>query len=172
MTKSAQPSNDNADICDSTFENILIPVNSGVTSDSIVELALKMAANYGATVHALYIVEMRSTPDQWDLVVERNEHEGEQAVEHVEERARSIDVEVIKRFRYGTLYEAIPAYVSDYGIDLVTMRVSAQSRLAKLIRPKSIVQKTLHRIDVPVLLLRTKDKLFAEHRGRENNEHC
>ena len=134
------------------YDRILVPTDGTAGSTCAVENGLELAAKYGATVHALYVVETDSSMGHLDPFVERREAEGEEAVEAVEERAAEYDVVVTKVFRYGTPHEQILDYVDDHDVDLVVMGTHARSGFDRLLDAGSVAERVVRGASVPVMV--------------------
>ncbi len=139
---------------DAVFSRILIPTDGTPSSDCAVENGLGIAAEYGATAHALYVVETSSSMGHVDFVVERQEATGEDAVEAVERRAEAFGVAVVKAFRYGVPHEQILDYADDYDIDLVVMGTHGRSGLGRFVKAGSVAERVVRAADVPVMVAR------------------
>lgn len=135
------------------FTHILIPTNEPSGSTCAVDIGLEIATRYEAAVHALYVVEMVSSIDQFDFVVERRETEGEVAVEAVEDRARRAGVSVQKAFRYGVPSDAILSYAADHDIELIVMGTHGRSGLRRLLNAGSVAERVVQEAEVPVLVV-------------------
>ena len=136
------------------FESILIATD-GSLSDAAIETALHFAANSEARVHVLYVVDTRSELGHWDIVVERRERAGEQAVEAVAARGEEFDVGVIKAFRYGTPHEATLAYAADHKIDLIVTESDRRTGLGRLVG-EDVPGKIYRHASRPVLTVRPR----------------
>jgi nucleotide-binding universal stress UspA family protein len=103
------------------FTQVLIPTDNGPGSETVLNTAFEIAATYGATIHALYVIDTRSELGHWDYVIDQRERQGEQAVETIATRGAEFDIEVVTHIRYGTPHDAICAYADDHDIDLIVM---------------------------------------------------
>ncbi|WP_227377393.1 universal stress protein [Haladaptatus halobius] len=134
------------------FSRILVPTDGTPSSACAVENGLGIAAEYGATVHALYVVETSSSMGHVDFVVERHEKAGEDAVDAVERRAVAFSVAVVKAFRYGVPDEQILDYADDHDIDLIVMGTHGRSGLGRFVKAGSVAERVVRDADIPVMV--------------------
>lgn len=139
----------------STFERVLVATDGRAESARVAELGLRLARVHDAAVHALYVVERRSSLGHLDPVVERREERGERAVEAVEARASEYGVPVVKAFRYGVPHEAIRRYAADHGIDIIVVGPVDASGLERLVTPKSVTERLVDGSPSPVVVAGT-----------------
>lgn len=135
-----------------TLEQVLVATDGKANSTQVTELALQLARIHDAAVHALHVVERRSSLGHLDPVIERREEQGERAVEDVEARAREYELSVTKAFRYGVPHEAIKQYAIDHGIDLIVVGPVGASGLERLITPKSVTERLVDGAPSPVVV--------------------
>lgn len=136
------------------FEQILIPTD-GTSANCAIETGLDLAAHHDAAVHAFYVVETNSSMGQFDLVVERREATGEDAVEFVERRANERGIEVRKAFRYGAPDEQILGYAADHDIDLIVMGTRGRTGFRRLLHAGSVAERVVRGAQIPVLVVGT-----------------
>lgn len=136
------------------FEQILIPTD-GTSANCAVETGLDLAARHDAAVHAFYVVETNSSMGQFDLVVERREAIGEEAVELVERRADDRGIAVRKAFRYGAPDEEILGYAADHDIDLIVMGTRGRSGFRRLLHAGSVAERVVRGARIPVVVVGT-----------------
>lgn len=134
------------------FARVLIPTDGTPASACAIENGLELAADYGASVHTLYVVETGSSMGHIDLVVERQEAAGENAVEAVERRSRAYAVAVTKAFRYGVPHEQILDYAADHGVDLIVMGTNRRSGFKRFVKAGSVSERVVRDAEVPVMV--------------------
>ncbi|PSQ47882.1 universal stress protein [Halobacteriales archaeon SW_6_65_15] len=136
------------------FDRILVPTDGTPSSDCAVENSLELAARHDAEIHALYVVETDSAMGHYDLAVEREEEQGEAAVEAVERRATESghDLTVTKAFRYGNPPEEILDYAADHDVDLIMMGTHGRSGFDRLLNAGSVAERVVREADVPVMV--------------------
>jgi nucleotide-binding universal stress UspA family protein len=105
------------------YETLLVPTDGSDTVDRTLPHAFRMAADHGATVHALYVVDGRVVRASSDELVEdvRSdlERQGEAAVEAVADRAREAGVDVETAVRHGTPDKEIVARAEETDADVI-----------------------------------------------------
>ena len=138
----------------SLFESVLVVTDGGDAGDAAAETAVHLAARHDASVDALYVVD---TATHWDVVVEREEDIGENAVEAVEEKGTEFGVDVRKRFRYGHGHEEVLDYADVHGVDLVVVSSSKPTGLDRLVHPDTLAPRVQREADVPVMVVGPDD---------------
>ncbi|SEL97113.1 universal stress protein [Haloferax larsenii] len=108
------------------YNHILIPIDGSDGSMRGVEYGLDIAQKYGATVHALYVVDRRTYGDtpalsSDELFFEQVEDHGEEMLGAVEEKAKELGLETVTVCKRGLPHETILDYVEEQGIDLIVM---------------------------------------------------
>ncbi|TKX35332.1 universal stress protein, partial [Halorubrum sp. CGM4_25_10-8A] len=96
------------------YSEILVPTDGSPASDAAIEHAIDLAEQYGARLHALYVVDgaaYSSLEAGAEIVVEALESEGKEATGRVAEAAADADVECVSTVVSGTAYRSIQAYV-------------------------------------------------------------
>lgn len=135
------------------FERILVPTDGSPVSADATDLAFRLAADYGADVHALYVLETDSPIGHYDQVVERWERQGERAVEAVAERGTERSIPVTKAFRSGEIHEEIVAYADDHAVDLIVIGTHGHTGFRRFVRAGSIAERVARITAVPVLIV-------------------
>jgi len=136
------------------FERVLVVTNDTDASDAAVETAVQLAGAHGAALHALYVVD---TVEGWDMVVERREAEGEDAVEAAAERGAALGVEVEKRFRYGHPHEEVLDYADAHDVDLIVLGTERRTGVDRLVHPETLPTRVRRGASVPVLAVGPED---------------
>jgi nucleotide-binding universal stress UspA family protein len=138
------------------YDHILVPTDGSDEATEAVEYAVALAADYGATVHALHVVE----PPRTTLPSEAMRHEevreeyrawGEELTADVVARAEDQELEGVAEVAEGIPHEEIDAYATDHGVDLIIMGKSGRTGLRDRLLG-SVTEKTARISDVPVLL--------------------
>lgn len=146
---------------DTTFRNILVATDGRPTMTRAVTTALSIGVAHRATVHALYVVDTNSPMGHYDMVVERFERDGEQAVEAVVRLGKEAGLTVRPVFRYGSPHDAILDYAIDHDIDLIVVGGHRRSGFRKYVGPKSVADLVARKSDVPVLIAREPPRTVA-----------
>lgn len=115
------------------YERILVPTDGSEPASAAVLHALDIAEQYGATLHALFVVD---TGTNW-LTVSKNEirdalrdigqETSEQVLRDVETATADADVELVTNVLEGSPDERILDYIVDNDIDLTVMGTHGRS---------------------------------------------
>jgi len=132
------------------YERILAPTDGSDPSNRGVDRAVELAEQFGATVHALYVVDQGRAGD-WDIVVERQEAEGESALDAAAERADAAGVEVEKHLRRGAPAEEILDFVAEADIDVIVMGTHGRSGIDRIRHAGSTTERVIRGATIPVL---------------------
>ncbi|WP_246999946.1 universal stress protein [Halosolutus gelatinilyticus] len=146
------------------YEQILVPTDGSETAEMAIEHALDIAEKYGATVHALYVVDTDSMSlslgvEQVDRI--RQGHYGEMgevreraeaATNVVAERGRERGLEVVEHVSAGRPHALIEDYAADNDIDLIVMGSHGRSGISRALLG-SVTERTLRSTTVPVLVV-------------------
>jgi len=138
----------------SLFDRVLVVTDGGDAGDAAAETAVRLAARHDASVDALYVVD---TATHWDVVVEREEAAGEDAVEAAASRGADFGVDVRKRFRYGHAHREVLDYADAHGVDLVVVASSKPTGLDRLVHPDTLAPRVQREADVPVMVVGPDD---------------
>jgi len=131
-------------------DRILAPTDGSDPSNRGVDRAIELADRFGATVHALYVVDQSSRVGDWDVVVERQEAAGEAALDDAADRGEAIGVEVERHLRRGTPAAEILASVEGFDIDLIVMGTHGRSGIDRIRHAGSTTERVLRGASVPV----------------------
>ncbi|ELZ46654.1 UspA domain protein [Halorubrum distributum JCM 9100] len=138
------------------YSEILVPTDGGPASDAAIEHAIDLANQYGARLHALYVVDgaaYSSLEAGAEIVVEALESEGEEATGRVADAAADAGVECVTSVTSGTAYRSIHDYVDEHGIDVVVMGTHGRKGLDRYLLG-SVTERVVRTSDVPVLTVR------------------
>lgn len=109
------------------FETVVIATDGSESAERAVRMALDIADRFGATVHALSVVDagdVAASPDELTEELEDAlDDAGEEAVATVESRAatHSPDCDVVTAVRSGDPAKEIIAYAKETDADVVAM---------------------------------------------------
>ncbi|TYL36514.1 universal stress protein [Natronococcus pandeyae] len=148
------------------YDTILIPTDGSATAERALNDGLDIARRYGATVHALSVIDVAELLEvdylgdrsDFEATIEPLEDEAKRAVSTVEEYARQLDdVEVITVVREGDPYETIVAYADDVDADLIVMGTHGRRGLPRYLLG-STTERVIRTVDVPVMAVRTPEE--------------
>lgn len=143
------------------YETILVPTDGSEHADAAIERALDLAERYGATLHALFVVDTSypyadfETPSvNWNTVTEAMEEQGEAATATVRERAEERGVPVVTEVEQATsIHGTILEYADDHDVDLIVMGTRGRRGLDRYLLG-SVTEKVVRLSDVPVLTVK------------------
>lgn len=117
--------------------------------------ALDLARQYGAELHAVYVIETRTGYDNAivdpETVRQNLREDGEEALTTVEMEGKP-DVTVVSSVREGVPHEEVLSYSENQGMDLVVMGAKGKSAF-KTILLGSTTEALLWADQVPVLVV-------------------
>ena len=138
------------------YNEILVPTDGSPASDAAIEHAIDLAAQYGARLHALYVVDgaAYSTLEAGsEIVVEALQSEGETATQRVADAAADAGIDTTTTVTTGTAYQSIRDYVAENGIDVIVMGTHGRKGLDRYLLG-SVTERVVRTADVPVLTVR------------------
>ncbi|MBP1922502.1 nucleotide-binding universal stress UspA family protein [Halorubrum alkaliphilum] len=138
------------------YDEILVPTDGSPASDAAIEHAIDLAAQYGARLHALYVVDgaAYSTLEAGsEIVVEALRSEGETATQRVADAAADAGIDTTTTVTTGTAYQSIRDYVAENGIDMIVMGTHGRKGLDRYLLG-SVTERVVRTADVPVLTVR------------------
>jgi nucleotide-binding universal stress UspA family protein len=138
------------------YERILVPTDGSDAAAAAAEHALELADADDATLHVLYVVDVRMSPISTGMdreaVVDLLELSDEQPTAPIRARAAA-SIPVVEAIRIGVPDEAIRAYVEEVDCDLVVMGTHGRTGLEHALLG-SVTEHVLRTVDVPVLTVR------------------
>ena len=140
------------------YERILVPTDGGKGALAAARQAFGLAERYGATVHALYVID---TDTSWltvsktevrDTLRDVGETEGSRALGEVEKLAKETgyNVGLVTELREGTPTEEILAYAEEAEMDLVVMGTHCRTGIERSLLG-SVAERTVRGSSVPVM---------------------
>jgi nucleotide-binding universal stress UspA family protein len=137
------------------YDRILLPTDGSEGNDRAVGEAIDLAAETGAELHVLFVVE--ELPYAPEMTEDRLEVQlrgiGEEATETIRERAEEAGVTAQTTIEDGTPHLEILGYVDREMIDLVVMGTHGRNGLDKYLLG-SVTERVVRSADVPVLTVR------------------
>lgn len=102
------------------YQAILVPTDGHESTERAIGEAVELAAERGATLHALYVINSAAIAPGVDF--DDLERVGRQGVDHVADLARERGVKSVERtVTHGLRHRAILTYAEEHGIDLIVM---------------------------------------------------
>lgn len=139
------------------YDAILFPTDGSEGSTSARDHALELAADQGATLHALYVVEALShEASVHNMVLEELTGRGEALVEAVAELGDERGVPVETAVLEGDPAATIVDYAEANGIDVIVMPTRGHSELTKAVLG-SVTDEVIRMGTVPVVVTTLED---------------
>lgn len=145
------------------YHTILVPLDGSKRAEAILPHVKDLAGRYGATVIFVRVVEpvpIRVGPEgAYSLLVEDLELWAKQAESYLsdlQDQYREKGIEVRIRVVQGSAVEAITEIAESEGADLIAMASHGRTGLRRVFYG-SVAAGVLHRVDRPLLLIRSQD---------------
>jgi len=136
------------------YERVLLPTDGSETAANAVDHAIDAAQRHDATIHLLYVVDVRvanATPGlAMGDVRSKLEAEGDQAIEALEARIADAGLDTVAEVREGNPETEILNYVDDADVDVVVMG-STGKNVRERERVGSVTDTLVRKAGVPVL---------------------
>jgi nucleotide-binding universal stress UspA family protein len=136
------------------YDTILVATDGSDGANRAERHALALGEHFGATVHAIYVVDTRrygeTALSSAELVLEELEAEGTDILEAFAERADNRGVRVETRCCHGTPDEEIRVYADDVDADVVVLGYQGHSHRVKI---GSTADRVVNAFDRPVLVV-------------------
>lgn len=147
------------------YETVLFPTDGSDPSLQALDHALDLADTYGATLHALYVVDTTYPYGDFDgggidpePLFDALREEGEQTLDRVEQRANDAGVEFVGETRdAGSVHRAILEYADEHGADVIVMGTHGRRGLGRWLLG-SVTERIVRTADVPVLTVRSESE--------------
>lgn len=138
------------------YENVLVPTDGSEQAAKAIPHALDLARTYGATVHALCVVNRAAThqlsPTRAETTMEAMVEEAERATTEIEDEMDEAGVECVPVVVEGAPDETILDYVEGNEIDIVVIGGRKRSPAGKLLFG-SVTQSVVLHAGVPVTVV-------------------
>jgi nucleotide-binding universal stress UspA family protein len=147
-----------------SYDEILVPTDGSSGVESAIDYALGVAEAFDATVHGLFVADVRSFMSEGDdyevsvpdAALDSLEEQGEAATAYVAEQATSrgpdAETDVVDGIPTGAILE----YAADHDMDLVVMGTHGRTGLGRLLLG-SVAETVVRKADCPVLTVRRTD---------------
>jgi nucleotide-binding universal stress UspA family protein len=140
-----------------SYRTILVPTDGSKQAGRAAETAIDLAKRHGATLHALYVMDMGdldyvATPSDIAETRERLEGKGADYTEEVREMAAAADVDCVTDVRSGIAPEEIVEYAGEHDVDLIVMGKRGRSDPDKPLFG-TITRRVVGESEVPVQLV-------------------
>lgn len=140
------------------YDAILVPTDGSEAVEQTLDHAIRMAADTGATLHALSVVDTRSihasSPDRRDEVDAELTADAEEAIEAVADRAENEGIEVESAIRHGTPDTEIVSYASEEEIDVIVIGTKGKSPRERLQALGSVTERVVDDAEMAVFVVK------------------
>lgn len=151
------------------YETILVPTDGSPQSKEAADHAIEIARQFGSTVHALSVLDDRSTGRMSQAINElshdaperqemerRREEAGAELADEITDRAREAGLDVEGVVRSGDPAEVITDYAREESMDLIVMGARGRSAVGKFLLG-DVAGKVARHATTPVLLVRSNE---------------
>jgi len=139
------------------YDNILLPTDGSAGMATVTDHAEGLAAEHGATLHALHVTNTASLADlpmesSWDGVSQALKQQGKEAIEEVEAEVDA-DIEVVTEVLDGSPAKRIVQYAEENNCDCIVMGTHGRSGVDRLLLG-SVAERGIRSSPVPVTTIR------------------
>ena len=140
-----------------SYDNILIPTDGSEQAANAVEEGIALAAEVGATVHALHVVdefEAKIVPITGEQDAKREEYVeyGERITGEVADLAADSGLDAVTAVEIGIAHKEIQQYVEDNDIDMVVIGSRGLGGVEEMLLG-STADKVIRLVDEPVTVV-------------------
>ncbi|MFD1588884.1 universal stress protein [Halorientalis brevis] len=143
------------------YDTILVPTDGSDLADRALEHAIAAAKQADATVHLLYVVDMRVAQSAPGLAIDEIRQtlgdEGEKVTNALERTVADADLDVVTTVREGVPDDEILAYADEADADLIVMGTHGKSQRERIL-VGSVTDRVNHAAEIPVLTVPGKDQ--------------
>jgi nucleotide-binding universal stress UspA family protein len=142
------------------YDHILIPTDGSEDAAKGAEHGLELAESLGATVHALYVIDLPGAPralyirDDEEEMREEYEAYGDEVTGSVCTAAEEKGLECVTALRSGKPAEEIVAYAEEEGVDAIVMGAAYKGTIGTVFGSTST--RVVNSATVPVITTRMR----------------
>lgn len=140
------------------YDTILIPYDGSDEARRGAEHGIELAASLGASVHALYVVDLPGAPrtvyvrdDEEEMREDYREY-GQQVTDEICEKAGEVGVDCTTAIKTGSPAERITEYAEEHELDAIVVGTAFQGRFKAILGSTS--DKVVRTSRVPVITTR------------------
>jgi len=140
------------------YDNILIPYDGSDESELGADHGIELAETVGATVHALYVIDLPGAPramyirDDEEEMRERYQEYAEEVTTELCEQASDAGVDCVTAVESGAIHEGVINYAEDNDIDLIVLGTAYRGKVGSLLG--GTAEKVVRTSSVPVTTVR------------------
>ncbi|RJX43706.1 universal stress protein [Halonotius aquaticus] len=141
------------------YDTILVPTDGSEPAGAAVDHAVDLAANSGATLHALSVVDSSayaSLDVSSEQVLDSLETRAGEATETIAETAADAGVETVTEVSIGSPHEQITDYAEAVDADLIVMGTHGRTGLDRFLLG-SVTERVVRAGPCPVLTVRAAE---------------
>lgn len=149
-------------LADQEYTDLLLPTRGGDGSELAVDHAISVARRFDATLHVMYVVDIRSQAAKHDIydIEELVDELQTRVTDAITSRAEEAGVDSRAVIQQGTPHSAIQRYADNNGIDLLIMGTHGRGRVEQFLLG-SITERTIRTADAPVMTVRLDEWFTA-----------
>ncbi|MFB6156894.1 MAG: universal stress protein [Haloferacaceae archaeon] len=138
------------------YERVLVPTDGSEGVDRTLDHAVRLAADHGARVHALSVVDRRLThaaADAREDVTERLVDRAEGAVRDVADRVEAAGLTAETAVREGVPDKEIAAYAEEADVDVIVIGTHGRTGRDRIANLGSVTERVVQNADRPVFVI-------------------
>ena len=138
------------------YRSILLPTDGSEAAGSAIDEAILLGSELGASLYAVYVVDVRAPPGTMDpdVVYDALEAQGKDALEDIRERAATAGLDHVEAsLLTGTPHESIRDFADEEEIDLIVMGTHGRRGVERYMLG-SVTERVVRTSDRPVLTVR------------------
>lgn len=151
------------------YDTILVPTDGSDVANYAVDHAIDVATKYGASVHALYVVDTSAVDlslggEQVDRIRQGHfgdmpelEQRANEATAAVATKGADYDLEVTESVVAGQPHRQIANYAENNDVDLIVMGSAGRTGVRRALLG-SVAERTLRSTRIPVLVVDTPEE--------------
>lgn len=146
------------------YRNIVIATDGSENTQKAISYGIEIAKLSGATVHALYVVDISSfssipmsSEGGWEAMYEILKTEGEKAVYVVKNQGEAAGVDVREVVLEGHPTNEIIGFAENNNIDLIVLGTLGKTGLDRFLLG-SVAEKVVRSSKVPVMVVRSGEE--------------
>lgn len=137
------------------YDTILVATDGSASANRAVVHSLEQAEQFGATLHAIYVVNTDRHPEpalsSSELETTEVEDWGNQELKEIAERGEDLGIEVVTRCCHGKPYREIIGYADEIDADLVVLGYQGHSH-TETDQMGSVTDRVVQNVGRPVMV--------------------
>lgn len=140
------------------YDTILIPFDGSDEARRGAEHGIELAASVGASIHALYVIDLPGAPrtvyvrDDEEQMREEYREYGEEVTNEIREKAGEVGVDCTTAIKTGSPAQEITDYAKENGLDAIVLGTAFQGKFKAILGSTS--DKVVRTSEVPVVTVR------------------